>query len=306
MGYMNCLTPGDDPRHIESKPKDQGPPEGFIDNTVKCGRLLPDGSIEYYGTMPAFPEGQDLTKADITFTGDKKREVNDEVSNLNATTYNWDELYPQVEKMLADGTKPADIAKALNMPNTTLLSKISRVNSQAEKKSPKKPTVNKDFDKLFDPPEHTGFTPEDDKPIEYTVNEIVEIQERIQKMDRNIDEAFNNMNVDFHNKLAELEQRLSSSIRKHQCEVQYDKKRLDAVIKWGETEVDPKTQGIDQLKQDLGQRLSEINGRFGDFDMRIKSLNRTMTGHITGEVTKQSDTAPLARLIAQVLKELIA
>lgn len=37
----------------------QGPPEGFIDNTVYRYRLKPDGTKEFIGTMPPFPEGWD-------------------------------------------------------------------------------------------------------------------------------------------------------------------------------------------------------------------------------------------------------
>ena len=37
----------------------QGPPEGFIDNTVYRYRLKPDGTKEFIGTMPAFPGGWD-------------------------------------------------------------------------------------------------------------------------------------------------------------------------------------------------------------------------------------------------------
>ena len=41
-------------------PKKSGPPEGFVDNTVKVFRLNPDGSKgEFLGTMPAYPEGWD-------------------------------------------------------------------------------------------------------------------------------------------------------------------------------------------------------------------------------------------------------
>lgn len=51
------LTPGSNPQVVPEE-KEPGPPEGFIDNTVKVYRLNPDGSKgEHLRDMDAFPEG---------------------------------------------------------------------------------------------------------------------------------------------------------------------------------------------------------------------------------------------------------
>ena len=51
------IVPGAPLQEVSKEYRNQGPPEGFIDNTVYRYRLKPDGTKEFIGTMPAFPEG---------------------------------------------------------------------------------------------------------------------------------------------------------------------------------------------------------------------------------------------------------
>jgi len=51
------IVPGAPLQEVSKEYRNQGPPEGFIDNTVYRYRLKPDGTKEFIGTMPPFPEG---------------------------------------------------------------------------------------------------------------------------------------------------------------------------------------------------------------------------------------------------------
>ena len=54
------LVPGA-PLRAAPKKKDEGPPEGFVDNVVYRYRLDENGNKVLIGTMPAFPEGWDTS-----------------------------------------------------------------------------------------------------------------------------------------------------------------------------------------------------------------------------------------------------
>lgn len=57
IGRCIELVPGANPQ-VVTKEVDLGPPEDFVDNTVKVYKLNPDGSKgEHLRDMPAFPEG---------------------------------------------------------------------------------------------------------------------------------------------------------------------------------------------------------------------------------------------------------
>lgn len=55
--FVVCLEPGAENLFEKEPAPDPQPPEGFVDNTVYRYRLKPDGTKEFIGTMPAFPEG---------------------------------------------------------------------------------------------------------------------------------------------------------------------------------------------------------------------------------------------------------
>lgn len=265
--HANCieLIPGGNIQ-INTESKESGPPEGFVDNTVQCGRLRPDGTIEYYGTMPAFPEGKDLTKADTTFTGDRK--VNKEVSNLDGERRNWAELWPQIEKMQADGMSGGQIAKALKIPPSTIYTIMDRKKKKSEKEvaeyalnpAPKKPTINQEFEDALPkvPVKISNRAEETDAILDRASKSDILLH--IAQIEHELGKAISDQNVDFHKML-------------------------------------------EYVKQDIGQQLNDYNSTLQNIDHRLGALTRTVTGHITGG-TNAIDVNRFAKFVASVLKEL--
>lgn len=103
--------------------RDEGPPEGFIDNTVKCGRYLPDGSIEWYGTMPAFPEGWDTPLNPF-----KKKE-----QGLGPKRKDREEIMAKVRGLVAEGKAIAEAARILGVPVSTIYTWQYLERKQAQK-----------------------------------------------------------------------------------------------------------------------------------------------------------------------------
>jgi len=101
------------------KKRDEGPPEGFIDNTVKCGRYLPDGSIEWYGTMPAFPEGWD-TPLNPFKKKERGEDTMSRVSNLGPKREDREEIMAKVRELVAEGKTIAEAARILGVPVSTI------------------------------------------------------------------------------------------------------------------------------------------------------------------------------------------
>jgi hypothetical protein len=115
-GYLKAieLLPGMN-RQINTERPDPEPPEGFIDNTVKLGRLQSDGSVEWYGTMEPFPEGLDKS---VTAPGQGNRERRKE--DMAKPRADRDELREKAKAMIAGGMNVKAAAKQLGIPHTTL------------------------------------------------------------------------------------------------------------------------------------------------------------------------------------------
>jgi len=179
------LVPGA-PLRAAPKKKDEGPPEGFIDNTVKCGRYLPDGSIEWYGTMPAFPEGWDTPLNPF-----KKKEQGEDTmsraSNLGPKREDREEIMAKVRGLVAEGKTIAEAARILGVPVSTIYTwrYLERKQAQKAQKQAQEPvpvqvgsqepvmetqepanqSVAQEATEKVTPPKNDGFGPEDDDPI---------------------------------------------------------------------------------------------------------------------------------------------
>lgn len=139
------LIPGTN-HYINYEPEEPKPPDNFIDNTVKRGRLLPDGSIEWYGTQEAFPEGWDQTNNNIVKRPDwtPKQEGEDKVRAKESPSH--EELLALCEK---HGYKINCIAKELKC-SWSLVRKWLLEAKLID--PPTNPTVNPEFDAAFTQP----------------------------------------------------------------------------------------------------------------------------------------------------------
>jgi len=179
------LVPGAPLREVPKK-KDEGPPEGFIDNTVKCGRYLPDGSIEWYGTMPAFPEGWDTPLNPF-----KKKEQGEDTmsraSNLGPKRKDREEIMAKVRGLVAEGKAIAEAARILGVPVSTIYTwqylerkQAQKAQEQAQGSTPEaqvgsqepvmeaepaETSITPEETEKVTPPKNDGFGPEDDDPI---------------------------------------------------------------------------------------------------------------------------------------------
>lgn len=78
-----------------AKPADDSIPD--IDNTVKIGRMMPDGTIEYTGTEPAFPTEEER-KAKDRLTG----HIAEKRPTVRIQKVDWDEIWPSIEQRMQD------------------------------------------------------------------------------------------------------------------------------------------------------------------------------------------------------------
>lgn len=153
---MFIIEPGDNPIEIENQlEKEPQPPEGFIDSTVKRGRLLPDGSIEWYGTQDPYPEGwDDPQRFQIKLPGSGKKKIG-EVKNMQSRP-DKEEIMAKARPMLEAGMSISKTARELGVPLGTLDTWIKKERIAKQKaESEEEITVAKDekpdnFDEEFD------------------------------------------------------------------------------------------------------------------------------------------------------------
>jgi DNA-binding CsgD family transcriptional regulator len=114
LGKCIELKPGEPVQVIPKEPV-AGPPPGFIDNIVRVGRMRPDGTIEYTGTMPAFPEGwNDPTKYRNNLGKPKGA---DEMAKPRADK---EEIMVKARKLMAAGKTLSESAREIGVPLSTL------------------------------------------------------------------------------------------------------------------------------------------------------------------------------------------
>ena len=193
--HVVCLEPGaDKPKEHAPVPAPE-PPEGFVDNTVYRYRLKPDGTKEFIGTMPPFPEGWDDPRK-FRITPGVKRKEQKEVEEIMAK-YDWAKLWPQVQGLLEEGHSIREIAEKLDIDLSALRAKIYREKRIAAERQTPEPepaaAANQEPEQekvesatqsvAQEEPEITvkdvlmceaaqreqGFGPEDEEPIPYQV-----------------------------------------------------------------------------------------------------------------------------------------
>lgn len=130
MKSVQCVIPGGN-AHKTPEPAELEAEKLNREEPVRCGRTLPDGSIEWYDTMEAFPAvGQ--------------REV-----YLMLKKYNWAELWPQVQNMLDEDVAIKDIAKEMEIDLPTLRAKIGQEKNKAARKTAAQKTKTPDWDAIW-------------------------------------------------------------------------------------------------------------------------------------------------------------
>lgn len=157
--------------HTFEEPK---PPEGFIDSTVRLGRLQPDGSIEWYGTQEPFPPGWNSPKS-------QKGE-----DTMNKPREDKAEKLQEVKRLMKDGMSMNQASIQVGVPvgtigtwlkreeQTPIPAPVQAANQEPvqEKEGPEGPAENiipePEKGCPFDEP---AYTAADDEPIAYSVVE---------------------------------------------------------------------------------------------------------------------------------------
>ena len=183
---FNVIEPGANPQ-VVPKEADKGPPEGFIDNTVRVYKMV-DGEKVLVRTEDPFSPGWDTPQRKLSGFGRKQEE-----DNIMAK-YDWDILWPQVLELRRLGKNVKEVAAELEMDLTALKSKIYREekakgkqtpNPEPEKVGRQEPAQGKEESAkniIPEPvkmpvgcalPKDDSFTVADDEPIPYQVNDCV-------------------------------------------------------------------------------------------------------------------------------------
>ena len=166
------------------KKRDEGPPEGFVDNVVYRYRLDENGNKVLIGTMPAFPEGWDTS----TNPFKKKEQGEDRMSkdkgNVWARREDREQVIKIVKQVIAEGGSVSKVAKELNVPVSTVYRWLAQEKKKAQKQAQEPVPTQVDSQEperenqepanqsvAQEKPEITvreqGFGPEDDEPIPY-------------------------------------------------------------------------------------------------------------------------------------------
>lgn len=205
---VNCAVPGGN-RYIVPE-EETKPPDGFIDSTVKLGRIQPDGSIEYYGTMPPFPENAEK------FSNFKIKKEVEEMRGRGINRIDWTELWEQVVRKANAGLTNRKIADQMNVPVHALRCKVDMEKRKGwvDPRTKQALTENKKPDKATKPTpakqepapeiiaEETGQVketdvPEDevvydftkeDKPTQYKPMEVEDATPPADDLERQVDE----------------------------------------------------------------------------------------------------------------------
>lgn len=160
------------------RPRGRDPNEVNQHSEVKVYRLNPDGTQgEFLRTEPAYPEGWDdpAKRKQIPIYKDLKGE-ND------MARCNWEELWPQVQELQAQGKNVKEIAAELEIDLNSLRMKIYREEKAVEKQTPRRKaaTINPDFEAAFEKqtptpaPEELGGTDPERESQESAKNIIPE------------------------------------------------------------------------------------------------------------------------------------
>ena len=173
------LSPGDNPQ-VVPKENNPGPPEGFVDNTVYRYRLLPDGTKELIGTMPAFPEGWNnpANFKHRSGQGRPQKESEDDIMKGIKTDENTRaEKVKQAQVLMKNGMTMTKAAETIGIPVGTLAGWLKQ-----EKKKQQTPVtaanqepaqgVDKSAVKSVEQLKtevKDRFTDADDQPIPYAV-----------------------------------------------------------------------------------------------------------------------------------------
>ena len=175
-----------------TSPKKPDPPEGFIDNTVYRYRLKPDGTKEFIGTMPPFPEGwnDSMKLKEKRLKGVEKmvrpkREAppaeelrllwEKHEGKINPIAKELRTSWAQARQWLIEAGIINSSAKLIGMGQTSEPKPAEAANQEPERESQEPAQTS------LDPPEdevkEEGFGPEDDEPIPYQVAEDATLDE---------------------------------------------------------------------------------------------------------------------------------
>ena len=113
------------------KKRDEGPPEGFVDNVVYRYRLDENGNKVLIGTMPAFPEGWDTATNPFKKKGEDKMSKDKRTSGVKRE--DREQVIERVQQLLDEGKTIAQAAKILDIPYSTIYTwlKQERRNAKA-------------------------------------------------------------------------------------------------------------------------------------------------------------------------------
>jgi len=175
-----------------TSPKKPDPPEGFIDNTVYRYRLKPDGTKEFIGTMPPFPEGwnDSMKLKEKRLKGVEKmvrpkREAppaeelrllwEKHEGKINPIAKELRTSWAQARQWLIEAGIINSSAKLIGMGQTPEPKPAEAANQEPVQESQEPAQTS------LDPPEdevkEEGFGPEDDEPIPYQVAEDATLDE---------------------------------------------------------------------------------------------------------------------------------
>lgn len=183
-----------------TSPKKPDPPEGFIDNTVYRYRLKPDGTKEFIGTMPPFPEGwDDPAKRKMTRNLRQQKNIEEE-EGMRAVSLDKEKMVAKARELMSQGRSMNKAAQELGVPIGTLAYWLKKDKEQTPEPKPAEAGNQEPVQESQEPagdsvaqeePEITvkdvlmceaaqreqGFGPEDDEPIAYQVAEDATLDE---------------------------------------------------------------------------------------------------------------------------------
>ena len=156
------------------KKRDEGPPEGFVDNVVYRYRLDENGNKVLIGTMPAFPENWDAPLNPFKKKEQGEDRMSKDKGNVWARREDREQVIKIVKQVIAEGGSVSKVAKELNVPVSTvyrwLAQEKKKAQKQAQDSTSKEAQVGSQEPVMEAEPAETSITPEvtplkDDEPI---------------------------------------------------------------------------------------------------------------------------------------------
>lgn len=203
MLYTNCIVPGDNAR-IVPEPKDTGPPEGFIDNTVRVYKMNLDGSKgELLRTEDPFHEGWDRNDFVISNKIEsEERRGREMTGNEKPVPENIKELWVEVNYSVNALAKKCNVGWIMAkkwLVAAGLIDSFGKPLQPQEKKvqtSDPAPAANQEPDQseasadtsiaemeitvkdvlLYEVEQQDDFTVDDDEPIPYKVFDLAPVK----------------------------------------------------------------------------------------------------------------------------------